>query len=115
MTVVNGVGGKITLSSMTPMIEVVVVIPSETLDFDDECSIRWDKKYIYDIKGRKAHLEIKAEDHYVIKEILSTKQKQKYALDDRYFKLKAIARKMNRHDLIQQLDMAWIGGDFSVE
>ena len=98
-----------------PQGKVEVVIPSETLHFDNECSIRWDEQYIYDIGGRKAHLEIKAEDHYEIKEIHSTKQKQKYALDDRYHKLKAIARKMNRYDLIHQLDMAWIGGDFRVE
>ena len=98
-----------------PQGKVELVIPSETLHFDNECAIKWDDHYIYDIGGQKAHLEIKAEDHYEIKEILSTKQKQKYALDDRYFKLKTIARKMNRYDLIHQLDMAWIGGDFSVE
>lgn len=96
-----------------PQGKVEVVIPSETT-YDDS-SIRWDEQYIYDFSDRKAHLEIKAEDHYEIKEILSTKQKQKYALDDRYHKLKAIARKMNRYDLIHQLDMAWIGGDFRVE
>jgi hypothetical protein len=97
-----------------PQGKVEVVIPSETIH-EDECAIKWDKHHIYDLSGRKAHLEIKAEDHYEIKEIISTKQKQKYALDDRYHKLKVIARKMKRYDLIHQLDMAWIGGDFRVE
>lgn len=97
-----------------PQGKVEVVIPSETT-YEDECAIKWDLHHIYDIGGRRAHLDIKSVDHYEIKEILSTKQKQKYALEDRYFKLKAIARKMNRHDLIRQLDMARIGGDFRVE
>jgi hypothetical protein len=98
-----------------PQGNVEVVIPSETLYFDDECSIRWDEQYIYDMKGRKAHLEIKSEDHYEIKEILTNKQKQHYALEDRCYKLKSIARKMNRYDLVHQLDMAWIAGDFRIE
>jgi hypothetical protein len=99
-----------------PQGKVEVVIPSETLCYyEDQCSIKWDEHHIYDMSGRKAHLKIKAEDHYEIKEILSAKQRQHYALEDRYHKLKAIARKIKRYDLVHQLDMAWVCGDFKVE
>ena len=96
-----------------PQGKVEVVIPSETL-YQDECSIRWDEQYIYDLNGRKAHLDIKAQDHYEIKEILSVKQRQHYALQDRYHKLKSISRKMGRVDILRELDMAWISGDFNL-
>lgn len=96
-----------------PQGKVGVVIPSETT-WDDDTTIKWDDQYIYDFDGRKAHLDIKAFDHYEIKEILTTKQRKHYALQDRFYKLKDIARKMNRSDLMWQLDMARYSGDFEL-
>ena len=93
---------------------VSVVIPSEDL-FQEDCSIKWDEQYIYDIDDQKAHLKIKSTDHYEIKEILSVEQQQHYVLQDRYFKLKSITRKMGDVDLIHQLNLAWLSGDFDIK
>lgn len=95
-----------------PQGHIEVSIPSETI-YDDS-SIKWDDQYIYDLAGRKAHLNRKAEDHYEIKEILTVNQRQNYVLSDRVHKLKKIARNMRRHDIEWELDMARFSGDFTV-
>ena len=89
-----------------------VVIPSEDI-FQDECVIKWDKKYLYDLDGQKAKLDIKSVDHYKIEEILTAKQRKNYALQDRTIKLKKIVRKMGRYDISSQIDIARMCGDFT--
>ena len=96
-----------------PKGQIEVSIPSETM-WDDNSLIKWEDGFIYDLDHRKAHLEIKAFDHYEIKEILTDIQRQKFALSDRVYKLKNIARKMNRSDILWQIDMAQIQGDFDI-
>lgn len=96
-----------------PQGKAEVFIPTETLH-QDSSSISWEKDFIYDLDGRKAHLDIKAFDHYEIKEILTDHERQSYALEDRVSKLKKIARKMNRYDILWQLDIAEIQGDFRI-
>ena len=90
-----------------------VSIPSETL-YQDKSSIRWEDGFIYDLDDIKAHLDIKAFDHYEIKEILTIRERERFALSDRVYKLKSIARKMNRGDILWQIDMAQIQGDFRI-
>ena len=96
-----------------PKGQVEVSIPSETM-WDDNSSIKWGDGFIYDFDHRKSHLEIKAVDHYEIKEILSSNQCQNFALQDRVLKLKSIVRKMNRCDIEYQIDLARYSGDFRV-
>ena len=91
-----------------------VSIPSETLH-QYSSSIRWEDGFIYDLDDTKAHLDIKAFDHYEIKEIFTESERQRYALSDRVSKLKGIARKMNRADILWQIDMAQLQGDFRID
>lgn len=90
-----------------------VYIPSETLN-EDNSSIKWEDGLLYDLDNRKAQIEIKAVDHYEIKEILTDSERQNFALKDRVHKLTKIVRKMGRDDIEYQLDLARIFGDFQV-
>ena len=92
---------------------VEVVIPSEDI-FQDECAIKWDNTYIYDLDDKKALLEIKGVDHYKIEEILTDLQRKNYALNDRVLKLKKIVRKMNRYDIEYEIMLARMAGDFRI-
>jgi len=96
-----------------PQGKVKVVIPSEDI-FQDECAIKWDNQYLYDLDDRKAILKIKDVDHYLIEEILTDNQRKNFALDDRLLKLKKIARKMRRFDIEYELDLARMQGDFDL-
>ncbi len=96
-----------------PQGKVEVVIPSEDI-FQDECAIKWDKQYLYDLDDRKAILEIKDVDHYLIEEILTDLQRKNFAIDDRVLKLKKIVRKMQRYDIEYEINIARMQGDFDL-
>ena len=82
-------------------------------DLEDSAGIKWDVKYIYDIFDCKAELTLSG-NYYSVKEVLSVKQRKKYALSDRVHKLKRILKHNRLFEAHYDLNLAWIQGGFEL-
>tara|TARA_B100000900_G_scaffold242197_1_gene205976 strand:+ start:131 stop:745 length:615 start_codon:yes stop_codon:yes gene_type:complete len=87
---------------------------AKTHPWDEDTLIKWDSTHIVDIHGCKAKLKVVSHRQYEISEILSEKQKAKFALIDRYYKLKQICTKNRLFDAHHQLSLSYIHGDFNL-
>jgi hypothetical protein len=93
--------------------QVQVDVP-KTHPWDEDSIVKWDSTHIYDIHECKAELKVVSPRNYEVKELLSAKQRAKFALNDRYYKLRQICIKNRLFLAHQELSLAQLHGDFDL-
>lgn len=99
--------------STSPKGKVEVCIDPETYG---EMQVDWSDGIISDFHDLKCNFTVNPETgFYKLSEILTVRQRQQFALDDRYFKLKTILERENMIEGLNALNMNYILGYLKVD
>lgn len=90
---------------------IKVVVEGE--DCYDNDTISWGKGKIKDFRGNEANLK-PVKGGYEVEEVLTLKETQNFAMQDRVKKLREICMSLGLGEALYQIDMGRVLGDFRV-